>query len=136
VTIDPGDFDSLGAMADVVVTLRGHAIERASDVIATVSAPPGRHRLTLTARPSGHAVLGVRYGELTRSRRNVIAESLRAREWDVDEDGEGATRRLPPGTEHTTVAFEALAVLTLGGAPSEPRVVTAIAADGSPVPLA
>jgi hypothetical protein len=135
VAIDPNDFDAVGVMADVVVTLRRHAMEQQSDVVATVSSPPGRHRLKVTARAGGHVVFSVRFDELTNSRRNVIAEALARRDWDLDEDGEGATRRYPPGTEHTTVAFDALAVLTLAGAPGERRTVTALDAGGHPVEL-
>ena len=133
ITLDPGDFDSFGVAADLVVALRRHALD--GDVIASVSAPPGRHQLRITARPSGHTVLGVRYDDLTLSRRNVLAEALAARGWDADEDHQGATRRFPPGTEHTTVVFEVLEVLTLGGTPADPRTVSVVDASGSPVAL-
>jgi len=135
ITIDPRDFDSVGHMAEVVVSLRGYAMERQSDAVAAVSAPPGRHQLKVTARRGGHAVLSVRFDELTVSRRNVIAEALARRGWDFDTDGEGATRRFPPGTDHTTVAFEALAVLTLGGTAPVARVVDARDSAGAPLPL-
>ena len=134
-TIDPGDFDAIGVVTDIVIALRRHVMDHAVDATASVSAPPGRHVLRLTARPGGHAVLGVRFDELSRSRRNVLAEALHKRGWDDDADGEGATRRFPPGTEATTVAFEVLAVLTLGGTPPEPRTVTASDASGAPVEL-
>jgi hypothetical protein len=132
-TIDPGDFDSFGVVADLVVAVRGHALERGVDVIATISAPPGRHQLRIVGRPGAHVVLAVRYDDLTLSRRNVLAEALQQRGWDADEDREGATRRFPPGTEHTAVAFEVLEVITAGGAPAEPRTVTVIDANGTPV---
>jgi hypothetical protein len=135
VTLDPNDVDAVGIMADVVVTLRRHAMERQSDIVASISAPPGRHRLNVTARAGGHMVFSVRFDELSNSRRNVIAEALGRRDWDLDEDGEGATRRYPPGTEHTTVAFDALAVLTLGGAPGGRRTITARDATGHAVEL-
>lgn len=134
-SIDPGDFDAIGVMTDIVVSLRRHAIEHGLNVAATVSAPPGRHPLSMAARSSGHVVLGVRYDELTRSRRNVMADALSRRAWDLDDDVEGATRRYPPGTEPTTIAFEALAVLTLGGTPAEPRTVSAVDSSGSSVEL-
>jgi hypothetical protein len=134
--IDPQDFDALGVAAEVVHAVRITAIERGIDVVAEVSAPEGRHRLRMTGRPSGHTVLSVRWDELTRSRRNLVAEALGGRGWDVDEDGEGATRRYPPGTEAATVAFEALGVLTIAGAPPEPRAVHARDASGAEVPLA
>jgi hypothetical protein len=135
VTIDPGDFDAVGVLGEVVVALRRHALERDVDVVAMVSAPPGRHRLTINARPGGHVVLGVRYVDLSLSRLNVVAEALGRRGWDLDEDADGATYRFPPGTEHTTVAFEALAVLTVGGTPPVPRAVIATDAAGAPVRL-
>ncbi len=139
VTIDPSDFDAVGVMSEVLVALRVHAIEHGVDVQASVSAPPGRHRLLIAARPGGHVVLGVRFSELTLSRRNVLVSAFaapaRRHDWDTDEDDEGVTRRFPPGTEPTAIAFEALAVLTLGGVPPEPRRVTATDATGAPVPL-
>jgi len=135
IVVDPGDFDAVGVMAEVVVAIRRHAMERQGDVVASVSAPAGRHHLRIVARPGGHIVFAVRYDELTASRRNVIAEALDRRGWDLDEDAEGATRRYPPGTEHTTIAFDALAVLTLGGAPAEPRTITATDASGSVLDL-
>jgi hypothetical protein len=131
VTVDPTDFDAVGVLAEAIVTLRRHAMERRSDVVATVSAPSGRHRLRLIARPGGHVVSAVRFDDLTTSRRNVIADALTRRGWDLDEDGEGATYRYPPGTEHTTIAFDALPVLTLGGAPADRRTMTAV--DGAGV---
>jgi hypothetical protein len=133
--VDPGDFDAVGVMAEVVLALRRHAMDRQGDVVASVSAPAGRHRLRIVARAGGHIVFAVRYDELSTSRRNVIAEALGRRGWDLDEDTEGATRRYPPGTEHTTVAFDALAVRTLGGAPAEPRTVTATDAGGAALDL-
>ena len=135
-TIDPNDFDAVGVLAEAVVTLRRHAMECQRDVVATISAPPGRHRVKVVARPGGHAVLAVRFDELTTSRRNVIADALTRRGWDLDDDTEGATFRFPPGTDHTTVAFDALAVLTLGGAPADRRTITAVDGTGAPVELA
>jgi hypothetical protein len=134
-TVDPEDFDAIGVMAEVVVSLRAHTMEHAVDSIATVSAPPGRHVVRVIARPGGHTVLAVRFDELTLSRRNVLAEGLTRRGWDLDEDAEGATRRLAPGTDASSVAFEVLPVVTLGGAPAEPRTVTAADARGTTVSL-
>ena len=131
--IDPGDFDSFGVVADLVLAVRAAVMERGVDVVATVSAPPGRHVLRVVGRPGGHTVLAVRYDDLTLSRRNVLDDALRRRGWDPDEDREGATRRFPPGTEHTAVAFEVLEVITAGGAPAEPRSVTVADANGRPV---
>ena len=135
ITIDPTDFDAVGLLAEAVVTLRRHAMERQTDIVATISAPPGRHQLRLIARSGGHVVFAVRFDELTTSRRNVIADALGRLNWDLDEDGEGATFRYPPGTEHTTVAFDALAVLTLGGAPADRRAMTAVDGTGVPIDL-
>ncbi len=134
-SIDPGDFDAIGVMTDIVVALRRHAIEHGLNVAATASAPPGRHTLSMAARSSGYVVLGVRFDELTRSRRNVMADALSRRAWDLDEDADGAARRYPPGTEPATIAFEALAVLTLGGTPAEPRTVSAVDSSGLSVEL-
>ena len=91
-TIDPGDFDAFGVVADLVVAVRAAVMERGIDVVATISAPPGRHQLRLVGRPGGHVVLAVRYDDLTLSRRNVLADALRRRGWDPDEDREGATQ--------------------------------------------
>lgn len=136
VRLDLGDFDAVGVAGDVVVAVRAHAIERGRDVAATVSAPDGWHRVVVTGRPGGHTILGVRYGELTASRWHNVARALAGRGWDLDDDEEGATRRYPPGTEASTVAFELLAVAALAGAPGDVRQVTAVDAGGSPVPLA
>jgi len=134
-TIDPGDFDSFGVVADLVLAVRAAVMERGVDVVATIAAPPGRHAVRVVGRPGGHTVLAVRYDDLTLSRRNVLAEALGRRGWDADEDREGATRRFPPGTEHTAVAFEVLEAITAGGAPAEPRAVTAVDANGNDVAL-
>jgi hypothetical protein len=136
VTLDPADFDAIGVLSEVVLNLRRLAMIRRTDVIATISAPPGRHRLHIAARTGGHTVFTIRFDELTSSRRNVLAGALAKRGWDLDEDGEGATFRYPPGTEHTTVAFDALPLLTLGGVPPDIRIVTAQDATGAPVDLA
>src|SRR5262245_15748199 len=136
VTVDPNDFDAVGVVAEAIVTLRGAALDRQCDVVAAISAPPGRHHLKVVARPGGHVVLAVRFDDLTNSRRNVIADALTRRHWDLDEDGEGATFRFPPGTEHTTVAFDVLGVLTLAGAPADRRTMTAVDGTGAPVDLA
>jgi hypothetical protein len=124
VRLDLGDFDAVGVASDVVLTVRSHAIEHGRDVVATVAAPAGWHRVVVTGRPGGHTVLGVRFGELTASRWNNVAKALAGRGWDLDDDEEGATRRYPPGTEASTVAFEILAIAALAGAPSDVRQVT------------
>jgi hypothetical protein len=133
--IDLDDFDAVGVASDALVALRVHAIEHGTDAAATVSAPDGWHRVVATARESGHLVLSVRYGELTLSRWNNVAAAIAKRGWDLDDDAEGATRRFPPGTEATTVAFELLASLTLSGAPAGTRSITAVDGNGDPVEL-
>ena len=65
----------------------------------------------------------------------ALAEALTRRGWQLDEDGEGATLRLPPGTTATDVAFEVLAVLTVAGAPTAPRSATGSDATGAEIDL-
>lgn len=136
VVLDLGDFDAVGVATEVVLALRRHAIEHDTDAAATIGAPTGWQRLVVTARSSGHLVLGVRYSELSRSRWNNVAGALEKRGWQLDEDLEGATIRFPPGTEATSAAFEVLAATTLSGAPADQRSVTAVDGRGQPVPLA
>jgi hypothetical protein len=133
--LDLGDFDAVGVATDIVVALRSHAIEHGVDAAATVSAPSGWQRLVVTARPSGHVVLGIRYSDLSRSRWNNVAGALEKRGWQLDDDAEGATRRYPPGSDPADAAFEALAAATLAGAPADVRTVTAVDGDGTPVDL-
>lgn len=133
--LDLGDFDAVGVATDVVVALRAHAIEQGVDAAATVDAPAGWQRLVITARSSGHVVLGIRYSALGRSRWNNVAEALERRGWQLDDDGEGATRRYPPGSQASEAAFEALAAAALAGAPSDVRAVTAVDGTGAPVDL-
>lgn len=123
-SLDLADFDALGVATDLVDTVRSRAIGSGTDVAATVSAPEGWHRVVVTGRGSGHLVLSVRYKELSRSRWHNVHGALTERDWDLDDDGEGATRRYPPGTEATTPAFELLAVVALGGAPADIRQVS------------
>lgn len=134
-TIDPEDFDTVGVMSDVVVTLRAHVMATDSDAAATIDAPAGWHHVVMTAKPGGSTVLVVRYGELTVSRLRNVADALSRRGWQLDEDGEGATLRQPPGTPATDVAFEVLAVLSTAGAPTTPRTVTAVDAGGTVLDL-
>ncbi len=89
----------------------------------------------MTARESGHVVVGVRYERLSTSRLKNVAGALAGRGWQLDDDGEGATIRFPPGTYATTPAFELLAAATLSGAPSDVRTVTARDATGSTIDL-
>jgi hypothetical protein len=135
VALDLGDFDAVGVAADVVDVVRRHAIESGHDVAATVSAPDGWHRVVVTGRRSGHTVVGVRYSDLTRSRWHNVGRALAERGWDLDDDEEGSTRRYPPGTEASTVGFELLAAVSVAGAPTDVRQVTAVDATGAPVPL-
>jgi hypothetical protein len=133
--LDPGDFDAVGVVTSFVVALRGHAILADVDAVATVNAPAGWHPVTVTARASGHVVLGVRYWHLSSSRWHNVAAALEQRGWRADENHEGATRTYPPGSEPTDAAFETLAALTVAGAPAAIRIVTAIDGRGTPVPI-
>lgn len=135
VPVDLGDFDAVGVMSGVVLAARSHAIEAGVEVTATISAPDGWHRVVLTARPSGHVVLGIRYTELTPSRVHNVSRALHRRGWQLDEDGDGVTRRFPPGTDASEPAFELLAVVPLAGAPADVRQVRAVDATGAPVVL-
>jgi hypothetical protein len=134
-SLDLADFDAVGIASTVVDIVRREAIMRSIDVAATASAPEGWHRVVITGRQSGHVVLSIRYTSLTTSRRHNLDEALAKRGWDLDEDNEGATYRIPPGTEPAIAAFELLSVLTLAGAPVDVRQVTAADATGAPVPL-
>ncbi|MCD9624389.1 hypothetical protein [Rhabdothermincola salaria] len=135
VVLDLTDLDAVGVLTDVIVDLRGHVMERDVAAVATVAAPEGWHRFTLTAMPGGHLVLGVRFAELTKSRTNNVAEALDRRGWQLDEDGGGATHRHPPGTDAMTIAFEALTLIGAAGAPRTQRRVTAVGADEEPLPF-
>jgi hypothetical protein len=135
VLLDLRDFDAVAVASEIVLAVRRHAIEASVDTAATVSAPAGWHRLVITGRASGHLVLGVRYQPLTRSRLHNVAAALEGNGWDLDDDADGVTRRYPPGTEATMVAFDVLGVLTLCGAPADVRQVTARDGAGTPVAL-
>lgn len=133
VVLDLNDADGVGVLNDVVLALRGHVMAIGTAATATVAAPDGWHRLTITAMPGGHVVLGVRYAGLSKSRTNNVHEALDRRGWDLDEDGEGSTHRHPPGTDAMTVAFEVATMVGAGGAPKKPRRITAVDAGGAPV---
>jgi hypothetical protein len=133
VVLDLNDLDAVGVLTDVIVDLRGHVMQHDTAAVATVAAPDGWHRFTLTAMPGGHVVLGVRFAGLSKSRTNNVAEALDRRGWQLDEDGQGATHRHPPGTDAMTVAFEALTLIGAAGAPKTQRRVTAATVDGTPV---
>jgi hypothetical protein len=135
ITIELSDFDAVGVLSEVVVTLRAHVMATDSDAAATIDAPAGWQHVVVTAKPGGSSVLVVRYGELSMSRMRNVADALHGRGWQLDEDGEGATLRRPPGTPATDVAFEVLAVLVVAGAPATERSVSATAADGTPIDL-
>ena len=134
-TIDPTDFDAVGVVADAVVNLRAHVMTTGLDAAMTVAAPEGWHQVVLTAKPGGSSVVVVRYFDLTLSRLRNVAEALTRRGWQLDEDGEGATLRQPPGTTATDAAFEVLAVLTVAGAPTTPRTATGSDASGAELDL-
>ena len=55
------------------MSLRAHTMLTSSDTAATLSAPEGWHRVVMTARESGHVVLGVRYERLSTSRLKNVA---------------------------------------------------------------
>lgn len=133
--LDLADFDAVGVASDIVVAVRAHAIEHAVDVSATISAPDAWHRVMVNCSATGKTLLRVRFPDLTTSRANNVSQSLVARGWQVDEDGDGASRRYPSGIEAATVAFDALGALTLGGAPADVRLVTATDANGAAVVL-
>lgn len=133
--VDPADFDAVGVVSDAVVNLRAHVMTTGIEAAVTIDAPDGWHRLVVTAKDGGSSVLVVRYGELSLSRLRNVADALQRRGWQLDEDGEGATLRQPPGTPSTDVAFEALAVLTVAGAPATARRAHGTDADGRPVDL-
>jgi hypothetical protein len=133
--LDLGDFDAVGVATDVVVALRVHAIEHGCDAAATVDAPAGYQR-PRRDRPPERA-RGAR-DPLQRPRPLPLEQPgrrPRAAGWQVDDDGEGATRRYPPGSQASDAAFEALAAVTLVGAPSDVRVVTAVDGEGSSIVL-
>ena len=121
ITVDPSDLDAVGVVTDAVVSLRAHVLTRESEAAAVVERIEGWHEVVATAKPGGSTVLVVRYGELSMSRLRNVADALQRRGWQLDEDGEGATLRQPPGTPATDTAFELLAVLTVAGAPDTPR---------------
>lgn len=133
--VDLGDFDAVGIVGEIVHALRHHAIGAGLDAAATFDAPPGWHRLVVTARQSGHLVLSIRYAELSQSRWHNLSKALAMRGWLPDEDEDGATLRYPPGTEASTAAFEILAALPMAGAPAGVRTVAAVDGSGEGVTL-
>lgn len=133
--IDLTDFDAVGVLSDVVVDLRAHVMIHEREAAATISAPDGWHRLVINAKNGGASVLVVRFNDLSASRLRNVADALDRRGWQLDEDRQGATNRQPPGTTSTDVAFEVLAALTAGGAPSDIRSIEARDADGTAIEL-
>ena len=133
--LDLADFDAVGIATDIVVAVRSHAIEHAVDTSATVSAPESWHRVMINCSATGKTLLRVRFTDLTTSRGNNVSRALVERGWQLDEDRDGAAFRYPSGIEATTIAFDALAALTLAGAPSDLRTVTAVDAAGRAVAL-
>lgn len=135
VAIDPSDFDAVGVLSDAIVSLRAHVLINEVDASATVSAPEGWHPLVINAKQGGSSVLVVRFNELSASRLRNVADALSKRGWQLDEDREGATLRQPPGTSATDSAFEVLAAIGTGGAPTTPRAVAARDGNGVEVDL-
>ena len=50
VAVDLSDFDAVGIVSDILVSLRAHTMPTSADTAATVSAPDGWHRVVMTAR--------------------------------------------------------------------------------------
>ena len=79
----------------------------ASVDVLTPEAPLGRALIgrcegdEVTLRTAGKArayvIVSVRYLALSPSRWNNVSEALTRRDWDLDDDGAGATVRYPPG---------------------------------------
>lgn len=133
--IDPSDFDAVGVLTDAIVSVRAHVMIHEIDASATVAGPEGWHPLVINAKPGGSSVLVVRFNELSASRLRNVADALSKRGWQLDEDREGATLRQPPGTSATDSAFEVLAALCVGGAPSTPREILARDGNGAWIDL-
>ena len=135
IRLDLADFDAVGILTEAIVSLRAHVLIGEVEASASISAPEGWHRLVINAKNGGSSVLVVRFNDLSVSRTKNVADALQRRGWQLDEDREGATSRQAPGTAATDVAFEVLAALTVGGAPSDAREVTAVDATGAAVEL-
>jgi len=133
--LDLADFDAVGITADVVATVRSHAVSTGVDSSAVVSAPDAWHRVVVNCGSTGSTVLRVRFTDLTRSRANNVSSALVERGWQLDEDGDGASSRHLPGVEAATIAFDVLGAVALGGAPSDVRTVTANDREGTPIAL-
>lgn len=133
--LDLADFDAVGIATDLVVAVRSHAIEAGVDASAAISAPESWHRVMVNCSSTGKTLLRVRFTDLTKSRANNVSKALVERGWQIDEDGDGASCRYPSGVEATTVAFDALGALTLAGAPSDVRSVTASDSEGRAIAL-
>ncbi len=133
--LDLADFDAVGITTDVVVAIRSHAIQAEIDTSASISAPEGWHRVIVNCSATGKTVLRVRFGDLTTSRANNVSSGLVEQGWQIDEDRDGASQRYPSGVEASTVAFDALGAVGLGGSPRDVRSVTASDRAGTAVPL-
>ena len=134
-SIDLADFDAVGLLTEAIVSLRAHVLINELEAAATITAPPGWHRLVINAKSGGSSVLVIRFNELSVSRTKNVATALHKRGWQLDEDREGATLRQAPGTTATDVAFEVLAALTVGGAPHDVREMHASDSTGASVEL-
>jgi len=64
-----------------------------------------------------------------------VSAALATRGWQLDDDGDGAICRYPPGSEASEAAFEILAALTSSGAPADVREVTAVDGNGLVIDL-
>lgn len=134
-TLDLADLDAVGLLSEAIVSVRAHVLLAEQETAISIDAPDGWHRLVINAKSGGSSVLVVRFNDLSVSRTRNVATALHRRGWQLDEDHEGATLRLPPGTTATDVAFEVLAALTVAGAPQDMRHLQAIDATGAAVDL-
>lgn len=133
--LDLSDFDAVGIASDAIATVRAHAIANVVATSAEVSAPDGWHRVVINCSDSGNVNLRVRFVDLTTSRANNVSTALLDRGWQLDEDRDGASSRYLPGVEATSIAFDVLAVLSLGGAPTDVRSITATEVGGRSIEL-
>jgi len=133
--VDIGDFDAVGVLSDLFVTLREKVMLSEVEASAIFSAPDGWHVVVVTAKPGGSTVLICRFHQLSLSRLRNVADALVRRGWLLDEDREGATLRMAPGTTTTDVAFEVLAALVTAGAPSGEREIELRDGQGNPIAL-
>ncbi len=122
-SVDLGDFDALSVMTDLIIELRSRSITSGQAAIV-IDAPSGWHRLTLTVSATGHGLARIVSDDLTTSRRHNVTRALLGNGWTEDEGRESMYLRLVPGTQAGELAFDLLAALGAGGAPSGIRALT------------